>query len=67
MSDEILYFIMFIFSMFIISKACGICFKKMIFYIIIILTIIYLINYINYNCSIKEPFTESVSNLCNIV
>jgi hypothetical protein len=51
-----------------ISKACNICFKNIIFYIIIVLTIIYFINYINYNnCSIKEPFTESVSNLCHIV
>ena len=68
MSNEILYLIIFIISMFMISKACNICFKNIIFYIIIVLTIIYFINYINYNnCSIKEPFTESVSNLCHIV
>ncbi len=67
MSDEILYLIIFIFSIFIISKACNIYFNNMIYYIIIILTIIYSINYINFYCSMKEPFTQSVSNLCNIV
>ena len=67
MSDKILYLIIFIFSMVIISKACNICFKNMISYIIIILTIIYFIYFINYNCSIKEPFVEGVNNLCNIV
>ena len=62
--------------MFIINKACNICFKKMIIYIIIVLIIIYFINKVNNNstarlykdgCTIKESFTENVSNLCNIV
>jgi hypothetical protein len=39
----------------------------MMFFIIIILTIIYFIHYVNYKFNIKEPFTDSVSNLCNIV
>jgi hypothetical protein len=38
----------------------------MIFFIIIILIILYFVDKINYY-NIKEPFTESVSNLCNIV
>lgn len=67
MSNEILYFIIFIISMFIISKVCNICFNNIIFYIIIVLTIIYFINYINYNFSINEPFSNSLSNLCDIV
>jgi hypothetical protein len=70
MSDEILYLIIFIISIFIISKVCNICCKNIIFYIIIVLTILYFINKVNYNCTIKESFTESVSNLsnlCNIV
>jgi c-di-AMP phosphodiesterase-like protein len=83
MSDEILFLIIFIISMFIISKVCNICLKNIIVYIIIVLTIIYFINKVNYNSSvketfsdnvketfsksIKEPFSESVSNLCNII
>lgn len=67
MSDEILYLIIFIISIFIISKVCNICIKNMMFFIIIILTIIYFIHYVNYKFNIKEPFTDSVSNLCNIV
>lgn len=67
MSDEILYLIMFIISIFIISKVCNICIKNMLFFIIIILTIIYFIHYVNYKFNIKEPFTDSVNNLCNIV
>jgi len=66
MSDEILYLIIFIISMLIISKACNICFKKIILYIIIILVILYFINKVNY-LKINEPFTQTVSNLCNIV
>jgi hypothetical protein len=69
--------------MFIISKVCNICLKNIIVYIIIVLTIIYFINKVNYNSSvketfsenvketlsksIKEPLSESVSNLCNII
>jgi len=83
MSDEILFLIIFIISMFIISKVCNICLKNIIVYIIIVLTIIYFINKVNYNSSvketfsenvketlsksIKEPLSESVSNLCNII
>jgi hypothetical protein len=67
MSDEILYLIIFIISMFIISKVCNVCFKNIIFYIIIVLIIIYFINKVNYNCTIKESFSENVNNLCNIV
>jgi c-di-AMP phosphodiesterase-like protein len=83
MSDEILYLIIFIISIFIISKVCNICLKNIIVYIIIVLTIIYFINKVNYNRSvdepflgsvketfsktIKEPFSESVGNLCNII
>jgi len=43
----------------------------MIYYIIIVLSIIYFANYIsyNFNCGIKEAFLERFqeSNLCNIV
>lgn len=67
MSDEILYLIIFIISMVIISKVCNICIKNILFFIIIILTIIYLINYFNNKCHVKESFTEKVTNLCNIV
>lgn len=67
MSNDILYLIIFIISMFIISKVCNICINNIIFYIIIVLTIVYFINYVNYNFSINEPFNVSVSNLCNIV
>lgn len=67
MSNDILYLIIFIISMFIISKVCNICINNIIFYIIIVLTIVYFINYVNYNFSINEPFDVSVSNLCNIV
>ena len=69
MSNDILYLIIFIISMFIISKVCNICINNIIFYIIIVLTIVYFINYVNYNFSINEPFdvSVSVSNLCNIV
>jgi hypothetical protein len=65
MSNEILYLIIFIICMFLIKKACNVCFKKMIFYIIIVLTIIYFVNYISYDSLIKEAFSEN--NLCNIV
>lgn len=69
MSNDILYLIIFIISMFIISKVCNICINNIIFYIIIVLTIVYFINYVNYNFSINEPFdvSVSISNLCNIV
>ena len=67
MSNEILYIIIFIICILIIKKACNVCFKNMIYYIIIVLSIIYFVNYIsyNFNCGIKEAFLEN--NLCNIV
>jgi hypothetical protein len=37
----------------------------MIFYILIVITILFIVNYITYDCGIKERFQES--NLCNIV
>jgi hypothetical protein len=64
MSKEILFLIMFIISIFIISKICNYSTNKIVLYIIIILIIINLIN--NYNV-INEPFTEKINNLCNIV
>jgi hypothetical protein len=64
MSKEILFLIMFIISIFIISKICNYSTNKIVLYIIIILIIINLIN--NYNINV-EPFTEKISNLCNIV
>lgn len=67
MSDEILYLIIFIIALYIISNVCNICIKKMFIYMIIILIIIYIINNINCRNNINEPFTNSVTNLCNIV
>jgi hypothetical protein len=71
MSNEILYIIIFIICILIIKKACNVCFQNMIYYIIIVLSIIYFVNYISYyfNCGIKEAFLERFqeSNLCNIV
>lgn len=64
MSKEILFLIMFIISIFIISKICNYSTNKIVLYIIIILIIINLIN--NYNV-INEPFAEKINNLCNIV
>ena len=65
MSNEILYLIVFIICILIIKKACNVCFKNMIYYVIIVLTTIYFVNYISYDSGIKETFLES--NLCNIV
>jgi hypothetical protein len=73
MSKEILFLIMFIISIFIISKICNYSTNKIVLYIIIILIIINLIN--NYNIInksfldniINEPFTEKINNLCTIV
>ena len=56
--SEILYFIVFIICMLIIKKACNVCFKNMIFYILIVITILFVVNYITYNCGIKEAFQE---------
>jgi hypothetical protein len=67
MSNEILYLIIFIICILIIKKACNVCFKNMIFYIIIVFTIIYLINYINFDYKLKESFSTSTNNLCKIV
>lgn len=65
MSNEILYLIVFIICILIIKKACNVCFKNMIYYVIIVLTTIYFVNYISYDSIIKEAFSEN--NLCNIV
>ena len=65
--SEILYFIVFIICILIIKIACNVCFKNMIFYIIIVFTIIYLINYINFDYKLKESFSTSTNNLCKIV
>lgn len=73
MSKEILFLIMFIISIFIISKICNYSTNKIVLYIIIILMIINLIN--NYNIInkpflnniINESFTEKINNLCTIV
>lgn len=64
MSKEILFLIMFIISIFIISKICNISTNKIVLYIIIILI---LINFIHKYNIINEPFTDKISNLCNIV
>jgi c-di-AMP phosphodiesterase-like protein len=66
MSDEIFYLIIFIISMFIISKVCNICIKNILLFIVIVILIIYFINKVNTN-NISESFTNSVSDLCNIV
>lgn len=64
MSKEILFLIMFIISIFIISKICNISTNKIVLYIIIILIII---NFIKKYNIINESFTDKISNLCNIV
>lgn len=65
MSNEILYLIIFIICILIIKKACNVCFKNMIYYIIIVFIVIYFINYICFDYGIKEAFLKN--NLCNIV
>ena len=67
MSNEILYLIIFIICILIIKKACNVCFKNMIFYIIIVFIIIYIINNINFDYRLKESFSNSTNNLCKIV
>jgi hypothetical protein len=64
MSKEILFLMMFIISIFIISKICNISTNKIVLYIIIILIII---NFIKKYNIINESFTDKISNLCNIV
>ena len=64
MSKETLFLIMFIISIFIISKICNISTNKIVLYIIIILIII---NFIKKYNIINESFTDKISNLCNIV
>jgi hypothetical protein len=64
MSKEILFLIMFIISIFIISKICNISTNKIVLYVIIILIII---NFIKKYNIINESFTDKISNLCNIV
>ena len=65
MSNEILYLIIFIICILIIKKACNVCFKNMIYYIIIVFIVIYFVNYICFDYGIKESFLKN--NLCNIV
>jgi hypothetical protein len=65
MSNEILYLIIFIICILIIKKACNVCFKNMIYYIIIVFIVIYFVNYICFDYGIKEAFLKN--NLCNIV
>ena len=67
--SEIIYFIAFIICILIIKIACNVCFKNMIFYILIVITILFVVNYITYDCGIKEAFQERFqeSSLCNIV